>query len=206
MKSTTSPRPRRYRQGARAEAAEATGRAIVGAFVDRLMKQWYDEVTLDLIARDAGVTVQTIVRRFGGKEGLLGEAVKVMAVRIEATRAAPAGDIGRAVNNLLADYEVTGDPVIRLLALEPRHKALSIMLNVGRASHRAWVGRVLSVQLERLDATARERALDALVVVTDVYAWKLLRRDMGRSVPAAAAAMKSMIAGTMNQFAKEAQR
>jgi hypothetical protein len=35
--------------------------------------------------------------------------------------------------------------------------------------------------------------LDALVIATDVYAWKLLRRDMGRSRDATAATIESMI-------------
>src|SRR6266545_3349860 len=60
-------KPRRYTQGARAQAAEATALRIVDAFLTRLMKQWFDEITLDGVAEDAGVTVQTVVRRFGGK-------------------------------------------------------------------------------------------------------------------------------------------
>jgi len=35
--------------------------------------------------------------------------------------------------------------------------------------------------LSKLDAPGRANALDALVVAMDVYTWKLLRRDMGRS-------------------------
>ena len=193
---------RRYRQGARAQAAEATGRAIVQAFIGRLMEQWYDEITLDRVARDAGVTVQTVVRRFGGKEGLLGEAVKVLTVQIEARRAAPGGDLGRLVDNLIEDYEQTGDAVIRLLALEPRHKALGVFLNYGRARHRAWAAGLAEQDLRGLDGAARERALDALVLVTDVYTWKLLRRDMGRSVSAAAAMMKRLIRATLGEFSR----
>src|SRR2546423_2368540 len=93
-------RTRRYLQGARAEAAEATGRHIVEAFLAQLMTQWFDDITLDRVAEDARVTVQTVVRRFGGKEGLLGEAVKIMALQIRAQRGNPQGDIERVVSNL----------------------------------------------------------------------------------------------------------
>ena len=85
------------------------------AFLARLMEQWFDEITLDCVAADADVTVQTIVRRFGGKAGLLTSAGETLAVRIRAQRAAPAGDIDSLLTNLVEDYEKTGDSVIRLL-------------------------------------------------------------------------------------------
>src|SRR5215470_12336753 len=131
MKTVT----RAYRQSARAESTEATGRRIVEAFLARLMEQWFDEITLDRVAEDAGVTVQTVVRRFGGKEGLLSNAVETMGPQINAQRAAPPGDIDRLIENLIGDYEKTGDAVIRLLALEPRHPALKKILDFGRREH-----------------------------------------------------------------------
>jgi AcrR family transcriptional regulator len=191
---------RQYTQRARAEAAEATGRRIVEVFLGRLMAQWFDEVTLDQVAADAGVTVQTVVRRFGGKEGLLSEAVKTLGPQIKARRAAPPGDIDQLVENLLGDYEKTGDAVVRLLALEPRHPALKTVLDFGRRSHREWTRSAFAAALDTLEAQAREHALDALVIVTDVYTWKLLRRDMGRSVRATATAMKNLIRATITEI------
>jgi AcrR family transcriptional regulator len=196
MRTTT----RQYTQRARAEAAEATGRRIVEAFLARLMVQWFDEITLDQVAADAGVTVQTVVRRFGGKEGLLSDAVNTLAPQIKARRAAPPGDIDQLVENLLGDYEKTGDAVIRLLALEPRHPALKTVLDFGRHSHREWTRSAFAAALDTLEAQAREHALDAMVIVTDVYTWKLLRRDMGRSVRATAAAMKNLIQATITEI------
>ncbi len=184
---------RSYRQGARADAAEATGRRIVEAFLARMMTQWFDEITLDLVAADAGVTVQTVVRRFGGKEGLLEQGVEVMAAQINARRAAPPGDLDRLVDNLIADYEKTGDTVIRLLAVESRHPVLTGFLNVGRAYHRNWAETGFASALEPLDDATRRRLVDAIVIASDVYTWKLLRRDMGRSIRATATTMKSMI-------------
>jgi AcrR family transcriptional regulator len=198
--ATARVRPRRYTLGARAQAAEATARRIIDAFVARLMKQWFDEITLDRVAEDAGVTVQTVVRRFGGKEGLLAEAVQIMGDQVSARRATPPGDIGCLVKNLFEDYEQTGDAVIRLLALEPRHAALKKFLDVGRRWHRDWVASHFEVEVATLDVPARKRALDALVIATDVYTWKLLRRDMGRSVSAARATMNELICATISGF------
>lgn len=198
MKS--QPTPRRYTQGARAEAAEATARRIVEAFLARLMAEWYDEITLDRVAVDAGVTVQTVVRRFGGKEGLLAAAVKPLGERINATRETTPGDVTRAVERVLADYEQTGDAVVRLLALEPRHPALHEVLSFGRSEHRRWAAAAFAGPLARLSAQARERATDALVVATDVYTWKLLRRDFGRSLAATAATMRQLVESILTTF------
>ena len=175
------PASRRYSQVARAQAAEDTARRIVDAFLAPLMADWYDDITLDRVAADAGVTVQTVVRRFGGKDGLLANAANVLSDQINAQRAAPPGDLGRLVNNLLVDYEQRGDAVIRLLALEPRHPAVKTVLDFGRGEHRRWVSAAFAEPLGALDPATREPALDALVVVTDVYTWKLLRRDRGEA-------------------------
>jgi AcrR family transcriptional regulator len=194
---------RSYHQSARAEAAEATAHRIVEAFLTRLMKQWFDEITLDLVAEDAGVTVQTVVRRFGGKEGLLTGAVKVFGDQINARRAAPSGQVDELIENLIADYEKTGDAVIRLLALEERHAVLESVLELGRGEHRGWVNTAFAATLASLETSARERTLDALVIITDVYTWKLLRRDMGRSTRETAAAMKNLIQATILQSSKQ---
>jgi AcrR family transcriptional regulator len=194
------PTTRPYTQRARAQAAEATAQRVLDAFLERLMKQWYDEITLESVAEDARVTVQTVIRRFGGKEGLLASAVEILGAQINARRAAPIGGLGRLVQNLVSDYEQTGDAVIRLLALEPRYAALKEVLEFGRSEHRRWVASAFAEALGRLNEAARKEALDALVITTDVYTWKLLRRDMGRSVSAAEKTMTLLIQATITQF------
>lgn len=193
---------RQYSQTARAQSAEATGRRIVEAFLARLMKQWYDEITLDRVAEDAGVTVQTVVRRFGGKEGLLASTVKVIGTQVDARRAAPGGDVARHVDHLVEDYEQIGDTVLRLLASESRHPALTEFLDFGRQSHREWVTTAFAEALGGLKAPQRERAADALVVVTDVYAWKILRRDRQLSPADTKAAMCRMVVAMLAEFSK----
>ena len=188
--------------GARAEAAEETGRRIVEAFLGRLMTQWYDEITLDAVAEDAEVTVQTVVRRFGGKERLLASAVKELAKGINASREVPSGDVPCIAAKVVGDYEQTGDTVIRLLALEGRLPAIREVLEFGRGEHRRWVAGAFTSELAKLTGKSRERALDALVIATDVYTWKILRRDLGRSVAEATTAMRSMIEAIIEQFSK----
>jgi AcrR family transcriptional regulator len=193
---------RRYSQGLRAEAAEATGHRIVDVFLERLMTQWYDEITLDAVAGDADVTVMTIVRRFGGKEQLLEEAVKRFSDQVHATRGKAEADVGSIVDNLVKDYEHSGDMVIRLLALEGRHEALRPILQIGRRYHRQWVGSVFEKELSTLSGEQKERATSALVIAADVYTWKLLRRDMKQSVSEAAIMMKKIIQSVLAGFVK----
>jgi AcrR family transcriptional regulator len=199
MKSSSGSRS--YRQVARAQAAEDTGRRIVDAFLARLLAEWYDDITLDRVAADAAVTVQTVVRRFGGKEGLLASAVKVLAAQINAQRASPPGEVVHLVENLVADYERTGDAVIRLLALEPRHQALREALDLGRAEHRRWVSTAFAASLGQVaSGPAREGTIDALVVVTDVYTWKLLRRDAHRSAAETGETIRGLIQAVLSQL------
>jgi len=66
-------------------------------------------------------------------------------------------------------------------------------LDRGRVGHRDWLESVFTKNLASLPPARRTAALDALVVATDVYVWKLVRLDMDRSVPAFKAIVKRMI-------------
>ena len=181
MKSTQTPPPRKYRQTGRADATEETARQILDAFSDSMQRQWFDEVTLEEVADRAGVHVRTVIRRFGGKEGLLETFVDDFIPSVAIDRATPPGDVAAAIDRLMDIYETWGDSVIRNLAQEPRHPALKRLLDLGRERHRAITAATYAPWLDRLSAPDRLRTLDALVAATDVYVWKLARRDMGHS-------------------------
>jgi AcrR family transcriptional regulator len=182
----TERRP--YRQSARAQAAAATGERILDVATEHFLQRFYDEVTLAKIAKEAGVSQQTILNRFRSKEGLL-EAV---AERIgpERSRRANTDD---PVEGVVGDYEPSGDATIRLIALEERVPALAPFLARGRAGHRAWVEEAFAARLPPPGAPDRERAVALHVVATDISTWKLLRRDMGLSRAATVDAMRTMV-------------
>jgi AcrR family transcriptional regulator len=190
MKMETPPRP--YRQGARAVAAQATAERIVQAFTRRLGEDWFDEIRLEDVARDAQVTVQTVIRRFGGKEGLLEAATSQLGDEIRCRRAAPPAEVAAVVEAVIEDYEAVGDLIIRMLAQEARYPAVRRMTDVGRREHRAWLAAAFAPQLGAA-GDRREAVLDALVVATDVYVWKLLRRDLDRSPAELRALMHAFI-------------
>jgi AcrR family transcriptional regulator len=164
---------RSYRQTARAAAREETRRRILEAAHEALLRDWYDEVTLAAVAAEAGVSQQTVINHFGGKDELFGQVAEHFSQDLQARRFAPAaGDLAALVEALVDDYELTGDPTIRMLALEGRVEAVGPFMEAGRAGHRGWCEEKLG---------AREDVLPLAVAVTDVYTWKLLRRDQGLS-------------------------
>lgn len=201
MKMKAAPAPRRaYSQVARAIAAEDTAKRIIEAFLDLLMNEWFDDITLDRVAVQAGVAVPTVVRRFGGKDGLLAAVVPVLSAQVGERRAGPPGDIDAAIDRLIADYERVGDGVIRVLALEPRFPAVEPLTSLGRKQHRLWVSTAFAQSLSPLSGADYERALDGLVVATDVYTWKLLRRDMRRTLKDTAKTIKGLIVAATDAF------
>ena len=194
---TDSQQPRAYRQSARAKTAEETGTRILEAFIRAVQEGWFEEVRLEDIANEAEVTVQTVIRRFGGKEGLLEAATAKLEVDIFDQRGRPVGDIPAALSAIIREYETMGDLVLRMLAQEDRYPAIRKVTEQGRRDHRAWVGEVFAPWLDALEATARQDAHDRLVIALDVYVWKLMRIDMKRSTKTWRETMLAMVAGAL---------
>lgn len=173
---------RPYRMVARAEAAAATGERIMDAAVEVFWERPTERISLEEIARRAGVTVQTVIRRFGGRDGVLRAAADRETERVRRQRdTARVGDASSAVQVLVEHYEEVGDRVLKMLAEEARLPALREIADRGRRLHREWCARTFAPALAALAGVERERRLAQLVAVCDVYTWKLLRRDNGLS-------------------------
>ncbi len=168
---------RPYRMTARAAAAAATGERILDAAV----AVFYERADLPLgeVASRAGVTVQTVIRRFGGRDGLFAAALQRESGRVAAQREAQPGDLAGVVRVLLEHYEEAGDRILTLLAVEDRNPVARQVTEPGRQNHRAWCEQVFEPALRGLGDAVRERRLAQLVALTDVQTWKLLRRDAG---------------------------
>lgn len=180
MKMEQVTRP--YHMTARAEAAEQTERNILAAAVELWRDHPLEQITLQMIAERAGVTVQTVIRRFGSKEGIIAACIERDASGIQAERevAAP-GDVTTALDYLLAHYERDGEAVLRNLAVEDRIPIARVVADEGRRVHREACARLFAPYLPDPNHEAYATRLDAYVAATDIYIWKLLRRDLGRS-------------------------
>jgi AcrR family transcriptional regulator len=183
-------RQRPYRMTARAQTAQATAQAIIAAALALFAERPYDQVSLPIIAERAGVTVQTVLRRFGTKENLFAAAAQQRSGQIRADReAAPPGDL----THLVAHYERWGDEQAHLLAQEARVAAIRGITDAGRRYHRDWVNRAYGPALATLPPATRRRKLAQLTAVTDLATWRLLRRELGLSPDQTTTAIRELV-------------
>jgi AcrR family transcriptional regulator len=190
---------RSYVMTARAAKAEATKARIRASAMDVYLHEPIEDFTLETVASRAGTTVQTVLRIFGSKDELVYAALDEMAAGGVFLRPAPPGDIKAAVSAFFDIYESVGDLVMERLNEERRRPALKPTLEQGRENHRDGVKTVFAPQLGRLHGAARAQLLTILVVLTDVYVWKLVRRDMALGRAAAEAIVRQMISGVIQQ-------
>jgi AcrR family transcriptional regulator len=203
MKSAQRVRVRKtreYRQEARAEAAKANERAVLDAAVGRLKSaKRVADVTLEDIALDAGVTVRTILRKYGSKDGIMEAAFLEVGRQVEAARPASApGDVEGALSALLTQYEAEGDLNARVVAEEHEIPILHRLLEYARKSHRKWLTHVFRPLLEHLPEAQRQQRITALYAATEVQLWKVLRRDLHQSQQQTAEIFHQLVRGVLN--------
>lgn len=177
----------------RSMAVAQTKDRILRAAVELATEKLTVEIVLADVASRAGVTVQTILRHFGSRDGLFDAAVEFAGAEVVAERAAPVGDVVEAARVIVDHYEARGDWVIALLGQESSNERIRGITVPGKQLHRDWVARVFRPQLSDQAEEGRALIADLLVVATDVYTWKLLRRDHGLSRDLTEQRMRYMI-------------
>ncbi|MEO6701053.1 MAG: helix-turn-helix domain-containing protein [Jatrophihabitantaceae bacterium] len=183
---------------ARAQAAAQTGERILDAAIEVFWQHPTDRISLDEVAARADVSVQTVIRRFGGRDGVLAAAAERESARVAAQRElAPVGDLPGAVAVLVDHYEQLGERVLRMLAEENRIPAIRTIIEGGRELHRRWCAQVFGAALVNRVGVERRRRLAQIVAVCDVYTWKLLRADAGLSRRQTELAMVELLAPLM---------
>jgi AcrR family transcriptional regulator len=172
--------PRRYTMTTRAASAEQTRLRILDSAVALAGTRVLAQISLDDIASAAGVSVQTVLRRFGSRAGVLEAAREHAVTQVVSERRTPVGDVDAAVRVVVDHYEQRGDGVVLMLAQERSDPAVRSITDSGRQLHRDWVEETFAPYLPT-DAEARIELLDLVGVATDVYTWQQLRRDRGAS-------------------------
>ena len=137
--STDMKTTRKYTMGARAQAVDATRRRIVDALIALAGERPFAEVTLDTVAERAGVSVQTVLRQFGSRDGLFAEAMDAAMVDAEDERRTPPGDVAAAVRIVVDHYERRGRTALLMLAQEGYDDVARKATDRGKAMHRDWV-------------------------------------------------------------------
>lgn len=178
---------------ARAASAEETRRRVLAAAGQLLRRRLRSDIRLDDVAAGAGVTVPTVLRIFGTKDQLFQLAFDELIGEMgRQLGSAEPGDVDAAVRTWFDHYETFGDAVVNSLA-EEHDPAVAPIVRIGRDRHRERVEHVLAPWLDHFGGDEHARVVDALVCASDVYTWKLLRRDNQRSRADAEATMKLMI-------------
>jgi AcrR family transcriptional regulator len=188
---------RTYTMTTRAKAAEDTRRRILQAAFDLQSQRLTSEIGLDAIAEQAEVSVQTVLRHFGSRAALFDATVSYANEQVSDERRTPVGDVAAAIRVLVDHYERRGEMALMMLAQETTHAHLHQMAEAGKVMHRRWVEEVFAPQLADLGAGSREELVDLLVVATDVYTWKLLRRDRGHSRTQTEHRMNTLVAAVL---------
>jgi AcrR family transcriptional regulator len=187
---------RAYTMTARARSMEQTRGRILDATVDLHSERLATEIGLEQIAERAGVSVQTVLRHFGSRDRLVEAALAHAMASVEDERRTPVGDPDAAVHVIVDHYETRGDGVLLMLAQEQSHELMRTVTESGRRMHRAWVEEVFAPYVGRGGADAATLT-DLLVVATDVYTWKLLRRDRGLSRQQTESRMRALVGAVL---------
>jgi AcrR family transcriptional regulator len=168
---------RPYSMTNRSARTAATRRRIAEAAAALFMEHAFADVTLAGIAEAAGVSHQTVLNHFESKAGVVAGVAELMDEQIDAARYGDVepGDVAGALHALVGDYERMGDANARW-AMEDLEE-LRAVLDYARAGHQRWLATMFGPHLPPKGA-ARRRAVNALHAATDVYVWKLLRRDL----------------------------
>lgn len=183
----------------RAEAAARTRERILEAVIALAAERFLEDISLADVADSAGVTVQTVLRHFDGRDALLATAVRRVedkAVEGPRRQVAP-GDVDAVAGRVVADYERFGDTLMRWLAQEERVPLLRPIIERGRSLHYGWIDWVFEPQLSGRRGSARKSLRAQLIAVTDVYTWKLLRRDLRLSRREAERGIAELIRGVV---------
>jgi AcrR family transcriptional regulator len=192
---------RTYTMTARAEAAEATRARIREALFELGTTRMFTEISLEDVARAAGVSVQTVLRHYGSRAALIESNIEFAIAKVTHERAVPAGDLDTALAVLIDHYELRGDTVMLMLAQEGTDEQVRRLTDSGRRMHRDWVASTFAPLV-----AGREDLLDLLVVATDVYTWKLLRRDRGLSRATTEQRMKALVRSVTSDAENDAEK
>lgn len=171
---------RKYDGSKRKAQAEARRQKILKCAARLLANISDEDFRLEDVAEAAGVSVQTILRAFGNKDGLLIKTLESEApsaidfsmfdnVKIE--------DLDQLIRAMFTIYERIGDLVIHALAHEHRSPEFKKSLDMGRVFHKGWINDAFEIHIARRPPQERVALYHALLATTDIYVWKILRRD-----------------------------
>jgi AcrR family transcriptional regulator len=199
---------RAYEQKARAESAAVTRRRIIDAVIDRLRTAPAERISVDTVARKAGVARSTVYLIFGSRAGLFDALAQEVAdrggydslldaVRDPDVRVTMSEGMRASVRMYAADRDV-----FRVLFSMAELDAEAVGGAVGRIDDERRVGMArLARRLGRAgllrDGVSVERAAHTLWVLTSFDAFDLLHTGRGLDTEAISEVLLDMAAGAL---------
>jgi AcrR family transcriptional regulator len=195
-----NPKQRPYKQVARAAAQERTREALLNAATEEFYAGRWQHASLELLAKKAGVTKQTLLRHFGTKEDLLLKALLRAYVEIRDQRwSAPPGNLRGVLDNLLDHYEAWGERSMSVGAFQGEAGGLDTFAQAAREFHYAWVDYAFGPWLESRRSKARARCRASLIALCDVHTWWTLSHDLGLARAEVHATLTDVIKGVLKE-------
>ena len=173
---------RNYNMQQRAAKVAATEKRILEEAIGLWHEMGPEDITLEMIAERSGVSTRTLLRKYGSRDGLIRACILHDASSNRRTRLiGRAGDIRDLLHYLLEEYEEMGDAVMRTVYAAGQHEIAGVILENGRSVHRKWCEDSFAPYLKDCNGEEYETRLLAFIAATEIYLWKLLRRDLGKS-------------------------
>ena len=176
---------RAYEQKARAEAAAETRRGILDAVIDRLRKAPAKRVSLDAVAKMAGVSRSTVYLIFGSRSGLFDAVAEEVfdragyprlleAIRVPDPRDTLRGGITTSAH-MFASYRDVFRALFSMQELEAEAVGGAIgRVEENRAEGMLWLARRLSRQKQLQPGIKIAEAAHVLWIATSFDAFDLL--------------------------------
>ena len=188
--------PRRYDSSARRARAEQKRAEILKVATDRFLRHGYSATTLSGIAGEAGVSVETIHKAFGGKAGLVrslwrkgleGAGPVPAERRSDAIRAATTDprELIRAWGRFVSELSPHGAPIVLLIRsaaeTDPQMAALLAETEQQRLERMEENARTLYERGQLRAGVTLERARDVLWTYSAAELYELLVQKRGWS-------------------------
>jgi AcrR family transcriptional regulator len=183
---------RAYEQKARAESAAETRRRIIDAVIDRLRKAPAERISVDAVARQAGVARSTVYLIFGSRAGLFdavalevydraGYPRLLEAVRVPDPRDTLRGGITASVH-IFAAYRDVFRALYSMEELEKEATGGAISrVEENRADGMTWLARRLSRHRQLRPGVKVAEAANVLWIAASFEAFDLLYTGRGLS-------------------------
>ena len=176
---------RSYESPLRAEQRERTRERILDAATELLAQEGFEDLTIPVVARQAGVSVRTVYCHFPTKEALH-EAVADLLDRQVGSVAYP--DSADELPRFAAELFESFGRLESLIRATLHSTAGREVRQQGRKRRLPGLEKALEKELSGLDPVARRQVLATLYVTHNSPAWQAMRDYFGLSNSEAAAA------------------